>query len=118
MVDQYGYFILQIWNIKPFASSLSQSRSYEKCLIYRKYQMEAHDRSIDNNNFWSSKRKLPPILWMEMDICVDDNNIGYVFSFLSLLTSRRVFDTIKIGLLLVGHTHEDIDGNFGSLSLN
>ena len=51
MVDQYGYFILQIWNIKPFESSLSQSRSYEKCLIYRKYQMETHDRSIDNNNF-------------------------------------------------------------------
>ena len=53
-----------------------------------------------------------------MDICVDDNNIGYVFSFLSLLTSRRVFDTIKIGLLLVGHTHEDIDGNYGILSIN
>ena len=53
-----------------------------------------------------------------MDICVDDNNIVYVFSFLSLLTSRRVFDTIKIGLLLVGHTHEHIDGNYGSLSLS
>jgi hypothetical protein len=51
-----------------------------------------------------------------MDNCVGDNKNHYVFAFLSLLTSRRVFDIVEVGFLLVGHTHEDIDGTYGRLS--
>ncbi len=29
---------------------------------------------------------------------------------------RDVFEEVKLGFLLVGHTHEDIDGCFGYLS--
>jgi len=32
------------------------------------------------------------------------------------LTVRDVFEEVKLGFLIVGHTHEDIDGCFGYLS--
>ncbi len=35
---------------------------------------------------------------------------------LSLLTKRDVFEEVKLGFLVIGHTHEDIDGCFGYLS--
>ena len=36
-------------------------------------------------------------------------------AFLSLLTTRGVFEEIRVGFLLVGHTHEDIDAYFSHL---
>jgi len=36
--------------------------------------------------------------------------------FLSLLTARDVFEEVKLGFLVVGHTHEDINGCFSYLS--
>jgi hypothetical protein len=38
--------------------------------------------------------------------------------FLSLLTALGVFITIEVGFLLVGHTHEDIDGTYRRMSSN
>jgi hypothetical protein len=35
---------------------------------------------------------------------------------LSLLIARDVFEEVKLGFLVVGHAHEDIDGCFGYLS--
>jgi hypothetical protein len=32
--------------------------------------------------------------------------------FLSLLTTRKVFEEVQLGFLVVGHTHEDIDKSF------
>jgi hypothetical protein len=37
-----------------------------------------------------------------------------MFAFASLLITRRVFDIVEVGFLPVGHTHEDIDGTYGS----
>jgi CO dehydrogenase nickel-insertion accessory protein CooC1 len=51
-----------------------------------------------------------------MDNYVKDNNNKYLLAFLSLLTTREVFDEAKLGLLVVGHTHEDTDGCFKYLS--
>jgi hypothetical protein len=39
-----------------------------------------------------------------------------MFGFLSLLTTREVFKEVQLQFLIVGHTHEDIDGSFGYLS--
>jgi hypothetical protein len=39
-----------------------------------------------------------------------------LLAFLSLLIVRDVFEEVKLGILVVGHTHEDIDGSFGYLS--
>ncbi len=45
-----------------------------------------------------------------MDNCVKDNKNQHLLTFLSLLTMRDVFWGVKLGFLVVGHTHEDING--------
>ena len=36
-------------------------------------------------------------------------------AFCSMLTARRVFKEVTVGILIVGHTHEDIDAYFSYL---
>jgi len=61
-------------------------------------------------------KPLPRNLLLQMDDCVKDNKNRHLLGFLSLLTVRDVFEEVKLGFLVVGHTHEDIDGCFGYLS--
>jgi hypothetical protein len=61
-------------------------------------------------------KKLPKTLLLQMDNCVKDNKNRYLLTFLSLLTIREVFKEVKLGSLVIGHTHENIDGCFGYLS--
>jgi len=49
-----------------------------------------------------------------MDNCVKDNKNRHLLAFLLLLMVRDVFE-VKLGFLVVHHTHEDIDGCFGYL---
>jgi hypothetical protein len=35
--------------------------------------------------------------------------------FIFFLIAREVFEKVQLGFLIVGHTHEDIDGSFGYL---
>jgi hypothetical protein len=51
-----------------------------------------------------------------MDNYVKDNKNRYLLAFLLLLTVREVFELVRLGFLMVGHTHEYIDGCFGYLS--
>jgi hypothetical protein len=53
-----------------------------------------------------------------MDNSVKNNKNCHLLVFLSLLTAREVFKELQMGFLMVGHTHEDIDGNFGYLLKN
>jgi hypothetical protein len=48
-----------------------------------------------------------------MDNFERENKNGHLLLFLSLLTMRDVFDEVKLGFFVIGHTHEDIDGCFG-----
>jgi len=50
-----------------------------------------------------------------MDNYVKDNKNRYLLAFLLLLTVSEVFEEVKLGFLVVGHIHEDIDGCFGYL---
>ncbi len=50
-----------------------------------------------------------------MDNCVKNNKTQCLLMFLSLLMARDVFEEVKLGFLVVGHTHEDIDGYFSYL---
>jgi hypothetical protein len=59
---------------------------------------------------------LPKKLLLQMDKCVEDNKNRYLLTFMLLLTMKEVFEEVKLGFLVVGHTHEDIDGCFGYLS--
>jgi len=63
-----------------------------------------------------SAKPLPRKLLHQMDYCVKDNKNRYLLAFLSFLTARDVFKEVQLGFLVVGHTHEDIDGCFGYLS--
>jgi len=47
-----------------------------------------------------------------MDNCVKDNKNHHMLVFFSLLTTHEVFE-IQLGFLVIGPTHEDIDGSFG-----
>jgi hypothetical protein len=51
-----------------------------------------------------------------MDNYVKDNKNQHWLPFLLLLTVRDVFEEVKLGFLVISHTHEDIDGCFGYLS--
>jgi hypothetical protein len=50
-----------------------------------------------------------------MDNCVKDNKNRYLLAFLLLLMAKEVFQEVRLGFLVVGCTHEDIDGCFGYL---
>ncbi len=51
-----------------------------------------------------------------MDNCVKNNKNRHLLVFVSLLMARDVFEEVKLGFIVVGHTHEDINGCFGYLS--
>jgi hypothetical protein len=59
---------------------------------------------------------LPKKFLLQMDNYVKDNKNRCLLTFLSLLTTREVFEEVRLGFLMVGHTHENIDGCFGYLS--
>ncbi len=44
-----------------------------------------------------------------------DNKNRHLLTFFSLLIVRDVFEEVKLGFLVVGHTHENIDGCFDYL---
>jgi len=44
-----------------------------------------------------------------MNNCVKDNKNRYLLTFLSFLSTKEVFEEVKLGFLIVDHTHEDID---------
>jgi hypothetical protein len=54
-------------------------------------------------------------LIFQMDNCVKDNKNHHLLMFLSLLTTCEVFQKVQLGFLVLGHTHEDVDGSFGYL---
>ncbi len=60
-----------------------------------------------------------PLFWklfLQMDNYVKDNNNCHLLAFLYLLIARKVFEEVQLRILVVGDTHENIDGNFGYLS--
>nr|XP_054753079.1 uncharacterized protein LOC129258865 isoform X1 [Lytechinus pictus] len=59
---------------------------------------------------------LPPTLYLQLDNTARENKNRHVFAFLSLLVELKIFKKIKVGFLMVGHTHEDIDQLFSRIS--
>ncbi|MEL6806052.1 MAG: hypothetical protein AAFO91_20020, partial [Bacteroidota bacterium] len=58
--------------------------------------------------------RLPPTLALQYDGGSENAN-KFVLGVLCLLVTMGVFDMILVSRLPVGHTHEDIDGCFGSI---
>jgi hypothetical protein len=64
------------------------------------------------------KGELPcakPVLYVQVDNCGENKN-KYFFGFLTHLVKIKSFSKIKVGFLMVGHTHEDIDQMFSIIS--
>jgi hypothetical protein len=61
-------------------------------------------------------KPLPKKLLLQMDNYVKDNKNWHFLVVFSLLTAKDVFEEMKLGFLIVGHTHDDIDGYFSYMS--
>jgi hypothetical protein len=63
-------------------------------------------------------KPLSNTLLLQMNNCVKDNKNRYLLTFLSFLSTKEVFEKVKLAFLVIDHTHEDIDRCFGYLSKN
>ena len=71
------------------------------------------------HRFLNSKRAegpLPPKLYIQLDNCSRENKNRYFMSYCEMLVASLVFDSVEIGFLPVGHTHEDVDQAFSQTS--
>ena len=69
-------------------------------------------------NVLSMYDSLPPVLYLQLDNCYRENKNKYVIAFCCLLVELGIFKKIKIGFLMVGHTHEDVDQLFSRFSVH
>ena len=60
---------------------------------------------------------LPPTLYLQLDNTARENKNNLLMAYLGYLVHTRVFRKIKLGFLLVGHTHDRIDQMFSRLSV-
>ncbi|KAL3675951.1 hypothetical protein R1sor_025899 [Riccia sorocarpa] len=59
---------------------------------------------------------LPPTLYLQLDNTVRENKNNILFAYLAMLLEKKVFTKIKLGFLLVGHTHDFVDQMFSRFS--
>ncbi|KAL3699482.1 hypothetical protein R1sor_017504 [Riccia sorocarpa] len=59
---------------------------------------------------------LPPTLYLQLDNTVRENKNNILFAYLAMLLEKKMFTKIKLGFLLVGHTHDFIDQMFSRFS--
>ncbi|KAL3690293.1 hypothetical protein R1sor_016602 [Riccia sorocarpa] len=59
---------------------------------------------------------LPPTLYLQLDNTLRENKNNILFAYLAMLLEKKVFTKIKLGFLLVGHTHDFVDQMFSRFS--
>ncbi|KAL3684460.1 hypothetical protein R1sor_002482 [Riccia sorocarpa] len=59
---------------------------------------------------------LPPTLYLQLDNTVRENKNNILFAYLAMLLEKKVFTKIKLGFLLVDHTHDFVDQMFSRFS--
>lgn len=59
---------------------------------------------------------LPPVLYLQLDNTSRENKNNLLMTYLHMLLEKKVFKKIKLGFLLVGHTHDQIDQMFSRFS--
>ena len=68
-------------------------------------------------NQWEEKSGgLPPVLYLQLDNTPRENKNNLLFTYLHMLLVKQVFKKIKVGFLIVGHTHDQIDQMFSRFS--
>ncbi|KAL3688646.1 hypothetical protein R1sor_014955 [Riccia sorocarpa] len=58
---------------------------------------------------------LTPTLYLQLDNTVRENKNNILFAYLAMLLEKKMFKKIKLGFLLVGHTHDFVDQMFSRL---
>jgi len=66
-------------------------------------------------NTWEGP--LPPVLYVQLDNTSRENKNKYTMAYLNMLVEKGIFKKIKVGFLLVGHTHDQIDQMFSRFSV-
>ena len=75
-----------------------------------RYALEDLDRKLKNVNL-----VLPEVIGFWFDNCGENKN-KEMFCYLSMLVEAKLFKTINVNFLIVGHTHCSIDQYFGTLT--
>lgn len=65
-------------------------------------------------NTWEGP--LPPVLYVQLDNTSRENKNKYMMAYFNMLVEKGIFEKVKIGFLLVGHTHDQIDQMFSRFS--
>jgi hypothetical protein len=60
--------------------------------------------------------RLPPYLRIQADNCGRENKNVYILALCGTLVALGIFKEIQLSFLIVGHTHEDIDQRFSTIS--
>jgi hypothetical protein len=58
-------------------------------------------------------RRFPATLRLQLDNTVKDNKNFILLIYCACLVYLGLFTAVEIHYLLVGHTHNDVDGTFG-----
>lgn len=59
---------------------------------------------------------LSQVLYLQLDNTARENKNQTLLAYLSMLVEKEIFKKIKVGFLLVGHTHDHIDQMFSVFS--
>ena len=84
--------------------------------VYLNYPNVHNDSNLtihviqDVLNEWEGD--LPPVLYLQLDNTSRENKNKFLMAYLHMLVERGVFKKIKVGFLMVGHTHDQIDQMF------
>ena len=62
-----------------------------------------------------SRKEWPSVFTLQLDNTTSDCKNHTVLAYLAWLVAIGVFEVARVAFLMVGHTHEDIDGMFGLL---
>ena len=94
--------------------------------LYYDVWIDAHHRHDSNqvvtsimgvlNAVHSARGTLPPILCIQADNCARENKNKFLLGLCATLVGLGYFEEVRVGFLLVGHTHSDIDQRFSSIS--
>lgn len=59
---------------------------------------------------------LPSKFYVQLDNCSRENKNRFVLGYCEMLVALSIFESVEVGFLPVGHTHEDVDQAFSSTS--
>ena len=90
------------------------------CRVYLTYPNIHGDPNLTVtilNKILLAKEKLPPVLYVQLDNTTRENKNQVFFAYCAMLVELGIFRKVKVGFLLVGHTHDQIDQMFSRFSV-